>query len=64
MFLLEAAGTLRRGPLVTGEVENKKKSKNFDGHVETIPLIPHNLGFVLTPETTLLGGRRDPSEGT
>ena len=49
---------------MTGEVENEKNSKNFDGRVETIPLIPHNQGFVPTPEKTLLGGRRDPSEGS
>ena len=49
---------------MTGDVENEKFSKKFDGHVETILLIPHNLGFVPTPEMTLLGGRRDPSEGS
>ena len=38
----EAAGTLQRGLGRTGEGENEKKSKNFDGLVETIPVIPHN----------------------
>ena len=41
----EAAGTLRRGPGGTGEVENEKKLKNFDGLVETIPMIPHVAGL-------------------
>ena len=47
-----------------GEVENEKNEKNFDGRVETFPLIPHNLGSGPTPEMTLTGGRRDPSEGS
>ena len=40
-----------------------KKIKNFDGLVKTILMIPHNPGFgqILM---TLLGGRRDPSEGS
>ena len=41
----EAAGTLRRGPGGTGEVENEIESKNFDGLVETIPMIPHVVGL-------------------
>ena len=41
----EAAGTLQRGLGRTGEGENEKKSKNFDGLVEANPMIPHNSGF-------------------
>ena len=41
----EAAGTLRRVPGRRGEVQNEKKSKNFDGLVETIPMIPHVAGW-------------------
>ena len=41
----EAAGTLRRVPGRRGEVQNEKKSKNFDGLVETIPMIPHVAGL-------------------
>ena len=42
----------------------EKKIKNFDGRVETIPMIPHNLGFGSILEMTLLGGRWDPLEGS
>ena len=41
----EAAGTLRRVPGRRGEVQNEKKTKNFDGLVKTIPMIPHVAGL-------------------
>ena len=37
--------TLWRGPRVTGRAKNTKKFKNFDGRIETILLMPHNLVF-------------------
>ena len=45
------------GVLGDGWGRKWKKSKNFDGLVETNPTIPHNSGFVWILEMTLLGGR-------
>ena len=42
----------------------EKKFKNLDGHVETTPMIPYNPGFGPVLEMIILGGRRDPSEGS
>ena len=43
---------------MTGLAENAKKIKNFDGRIEAIMLMPHNLVFGSTPEMTVLGGSR------
>ena len=43
---------------MTGRAKNTKNFKNFDGRIETILLMPHNLVFGLTPEMTFLGGSR------
>jgi len=43
---------------------DEKFQKKLDRRVKTVLLIPHNPGFVPTPEMTLLGGRWDPSEGS
>ena len=52
---------------MTGGAKNTKNFKNFDGRIETLPLMRHNLGFGLTPEIwerTVLGGSQDHSEGS
>ena len=41
----------------------QKNAKKFDGHIETITLMPHNLVFGLTPDMTVLGGSRTLRRG-
>ena len=58
------ARTLRRGPGATGEPENKKTFKIFDGHIKMIPLMPHNPGLWFDSGNDRFGGSWDPSEGS
>ena len=48
----------------SGEVKNQKKYKNLDGPVKPVQTTPHMLWFHSGQETTILRGRRDPSEGS
>ena len=55
--------TLWRGPGVTGRAKNTKNFKKFDGRIETITLMPHNLVFGSTPEMTVFWGVPGPFGG-
>jgi len=48
---------------VTGWAENAKNVKTFDGHIETITLMPHHLVFSSTREMTAFGGSRTLQRG-